>query len=91
MGTSIIKNKRISDAKIIMIKDEFKIVRNKKVNPQTDKIKVESEDDELILSFGSEGEAVVLRDFKVIVEDVGENERTANENVNDYRMKKLNK
>ena len=90
MGTSIIKNKRISDAKI-MIKDEFKIVRNKKVNPQTDKIKVESEDDELILGFGSEGEAVVLRDFKVIVEDVGENERTANENVNDYRMKKLNK
>lgn len=49
-----------------MIKDEFKIVRNKKVNPQTDKIKVESEDDELILGFGSEGEAVVLRDFKVI-------------------------
>ena len=91
MGTSIIKNKRISDAKIIMIKDEFKIVRNKKVNPQTDKIKVESEDDELFLGFGSEGEAVVLRDFKVIVEDVGENERTANENVNDYRMKKLNK
>lgn len=89
MGTSIIKNKRISDAKIIMIKDEFRIVRNKKGNPQTDKIKVESEDDELFLSFDSE--AVVLRDFKVIVEDVVENERTANENVNDYRMKKLSK
>lgn len=72
-----------------MIKDEFRIVRNKKGNPQTDKIKVESEDDELFLSFDSE--AVVLRDFKVIVEDVVENERTANENVNDYRMKKLSK
>ena len=40
MGTSIIKNKRISDAKMIMIKDEFKIVRNKKGNPHTDKSKL---------------------------------------------------
>ena len=35
-------------------------------------------------SFDKESEAIVLRDFKMIVEDIEENEMTANENEHQY-------
>ena len=65
-----------------MIEDEFKTARNEKCKPQADNTETELEDNEIFLGSDSEGEAVVLKYCKVIVEDIVGNERTTNENVN---------
>ena len=54
---------------------KFKIVRDEEGNPQTNNVETESED-RIFLGFDKEGEAVVLKDFKVVVEDVAGNDRT---------------
>ena len=73
----VITSKGLTDAEII-IKDKFRTARNKKVKPLADNTETELEDDEIFLSFDSEDKAVVLKDCKVIVEDVVGNKGTVN-------------
>ena len=74
-----------------MIKDKFKTARNEKGKPQVDNTETESKDNEIYLDFDGEGEAVILTDCKMIVEDAVRNERTANGNVNECTVRKLSK
>lgn len=68
-----------------MIRNDLKIVRNEKGNPQSDNAETESEDDKIFLGFESEGKAVALKDCEVIVKDLVGNERTENKIVNKYQ------
>ena len=45
--TNTIKKKKSPAAKIIMIRNDLKIVRNEKGNPQSDNAETESEDDKI--------------------------------------------
>ena len=86
-----IKNKRLTDNEITMIEDKFKTARNEKGKPQVDNTETESKDNEIYLDFDGEGEAVILKDCKMIVEDAVRNDRTANGNVNECTVRKLSK
>ena len=75
MKRDLIKNSRLRDAEITIIKDEFKTARNGKGYLHVGNTETEWEDNETFLGFNGEGKAAVLKESKVIVEDVIGNER----------------
>lgn len=73
-----IKNKKVTDAERAMTEDEFKTAWNEKCKLLADNTETESDDNETFLGSDNEG----LKYCKVIVEDILDNEKTTDEDVN---------
>ena len=81
----ILHKKRLMEVEINKIKEEVKPavskignnVENREEYGEKDTIKIESEDEEILLGFDSDGEAVVRKDCQAVVEDLFQKEEEA--------------